>query len=157
MPIEVITQPTAVTSKALQIKDGNAVTSTLQIITDFNNTNTGAQISTAGLLYSSIVFTYSTVSGGLSISCGTGDIIKTTLSNSTPTAITLIDARPCSLVLVLKQPSSGASATVTWTTPIVWAGGTAPTLTTTNGYVDIISLIYDGTTWRGSATLNFAS
>jgi len=155
MGVQVITQSAA--SKGLQIKDGAAVTSNLQVITDFNNTNTGAQISTAGLLYNSITFNYSTVSGGLSISCGTGDIISTTLSNSTPTAITLIDPRKGSILLILKQPSSGAAATVTWVTPIVWAGGTAPTLTTTNGYVDMISLVYDGTTWRGTATLNFAS
>jgi hypothetical protein len=156
MGIQVI-QNSSGGSAGLQIKNGAAVTSNLQVITDFANTDTGAQISTAGLLYNTITFNYATVSGGLSINCQVGDIISTTLSNSTPTAITLINPRKGSIILQLKQPSSGAAATVTWATTIVWAGGSAPTLTTTNNYVDLITLVYDGTTWRGTATLNFAS
>ena len=66
------------------------------------------------------------------------------------------NARAGSYVVRLQQPAGG-SATVTWATTIVWAGGTPPTLTTTANYSDIITLIYDGTTWRGTATLNFAS
>jgi hypothetical protein len=32
---------------------------------------------------------------------------------------------------------------------VKWPGGTAPTLTTTNGKYDIFSFIYDGTNWYG--------
>ena len=46
--------------------------------------------------------------------------------------------------IILKQPSSGAAGTVTWPT-ISWVGGTAPTLTTANNKVDIITFLYDGT------------
>jgi hypothetical protein len=47
-------------------------------------------------------------------------------------------------LLILKQPSSGAAGTVTWSTTPRWPGGVAPTLTTTNGRVDYIGFVYNG-------------
>jgi hypothetical protein len=127
----------------------------LQVYNTDNNTpqvydGTGYQI-----LGTSVV-TGTISAGATTLSCDNGNIFALTLVNGTPTAITLNNARPSTFVINLKQPAGG-SATVTWTTTIVWAGGTAPTLTTTANYIDIVTLIYDGTTWRGTATLNFAS
>ncbi|NTW32416.1 MAG: LamG domain-containing protein, partial [Bacteroidetes bacterium] len=59
-------------------------------------------------------------------------------------------------VLFLKQPSSGAAGTVTWPATVLWSGGTAPTLTTTNDKVDVISFIYDATNTKYYA-LNISS
>lgn len=56
-------------------------------------------------------------------------------------------------LIVLKQDGTG-SRTVTWPT-IKWQGGVTPTLTTTAGKVDLITLIYDGTDYYGIATANF--
>lgn len=56
-------------------------------------------------------------------------------------------------LIILKQDATG-SRTVTWPT-IKWAGGTTPTLTTTANKYDLITLIYDGTNYYGSASLNF--
>lgn len=50
--------------------------------------------------------------------------------------------------LELKQDGTG-SRTVTWDSDIIWAGGTTPTLTTTAGRTDIISLYYNGTYFLG--------
>jgi hypothetical protein len=127
----------------------------LQVYNTDNNTpqvydGTGYQI-----LGTSVV-TGTISAGATTLSCDNGNIFALTLVNGTPTAITLNNARPSTFVINLKQPAGG-SATVTWTTTIVWAGGTAPTLTTTANYIDIVTLIYDGTTWRVTATLNFAS
>lgn len=55
--------------------------------------------------------------------------------------------------LYLKQDGTG-SRTVTWPT-VKWQGGSAPTLTTTAGKTDIITIQYDGTDYFGSAALNF--
>lgn len=44
--------------------------------------------------------------------------------------------------LRLKQPASGAAGTVVWPATILWSGGSAPTLTATNGKVDIIQFYY---------------
>jgi len=127
----------------------------LQVYNTDNNTpqvydGTGYQI-----LGTSVV-TATVSAGATTLSCDNGNMFSVTLVNGTPTAITLSNARPGSYIIRLLQPAGGSS-TVTWSTTIVWAGGTAPTLTTTANYLDIITLIYDGTTWRGVATLNFAS
>jgi hypothetical protein len=60
-------------------------------------------------------------------------------------------------ILILKQPASGTGATVNWPTGVLWGGGTAPTLTTTTGKVDLISFIYDGinSKYYGNSSLNF--
>jgi hypothetical protein len=41
--------------------------------------------------------------------------------------------------------------TITWPAAVKWPGASAPTLTTTNGKIDVITLVtYDGgTTWLG--------
>ncbi len=55
-------------------------------------------------------------------------------------------------LIYLKQDGTG-SRTITWPT-IRWAGGTTPTLTTTANKVDIITIVYDGSEYFGSASLN---
>lgn len=71
----------------------------------------------------------------------------------------------CNVTLKLKQPSSGAAGTVSsWTaTPVggtavnvKWAGGSAPTLSTANDAIDIISFYWDGSHYYGVASLNFS-
>ncbi|MGC9237972.1 MAG: hypothetical protein ACP5GF_13970, partial [Thiomonas sp.] len=49
------------------------------------------------------------------------------------------------------QGASGGPYTVTWPSGTLWAGGTAPTLSTTASAEDdvVISTINGGTTWRG--------
>ena len=58
-------------------------------------------------------------------------------------------------LIELKQPASGAAGTVTWPSGVKWSGGTAPTLTATNGQTDIITLYYNGTNYAGGFVLNF--
>lgn len=54
-----------------------------------------------------------------------------------------------SFMLVLKQDATG-SRTVSWPASVKWAGGAAPTLTTTAAKADVISFICaDGTNWFG--------
>ncbi len=50
------------------------------------------------------------------------------------------------------------SRTATWPSTVVWAGGSAPTLTTTAAYNDMIYLMYDGAKYRDVAIVkNYAS
>ncbi|NAZ73869.1 hypothetical protein GTQ99_00290 [Kineococcus sp. T13] len=53
-----------------------------------------------------------------------------------------------SFTLVLVQDGIGGR-TVTWPTAVDWSGGTAPTLSSGAGKVDVISMIYDGVNWLG--------
>jgi hypothetical protein len=55
--------------------------------------------------------------------------------------------------LILKQDATG-SRTVVWPSGAggaKWAGGTAPTLTTTAAAVDWIEFVHDGVAWNGKA------
>ena len=128
---------------------------TLRAVTDGMGNSSTILASTAGILYTTLTNSPSVSAGAVTFNCALADIFATTLVTGTPTAITMSNARAGSYVIRLKQ-SAGGSATVTWSTTIVWAGGSAPTLTTTANYSDIITLVYDGITWRGTATLNFA-
>lgn len=58
----------------------------------------------------------------------------------------------------IKQPDSGSTHTVTWPFTVAWPGGTAPTITPTNGAVDIITLMtFDGgTTFFGNYSQDYS-
>lgn len=47
--------------------------------------------------------------------------------------------------------ADGTARTVTWPASVKWAGGTAPTLTSTNGKIDVLSFLStdNGTSWLG--------
>ena len=56
---------------------------------------------------------------------------------------------------ILKLIQGASPSTVTWTASIFkWPAATAPTLSTTTAYVDVITLIYDGTNYLGASTLD---
>src|SRR5436305_1870388 len=63
-----------------------------------------------------------------------------TFTFSNPTAGTLY-------CLKLIQDGTG-SRLATWPSTVVWAGGSAPTLTTTALYNDMLYFIYDGAKYR---------
>jgi len=67
---------------------------------------------------------------------------------------TFVNASPGVYIIKLTQGGSG-SYTVTFPSSVKWAGGSAPTLTTTVGAWDYITLIYDGTYFSATSTLNF--
>ena len=72
----------------------------------------------------------------------------------------------CNCILLLKQDGSGSRTVTNWKTwdqdngnqsTVVWAGGSAPTLTTTASKIDILSFYWDNDNHKayGVATLNF--
>lgn len=86
--------------------------------------------------------------------------------NGQKQTITLTDA-PCvftftapagtgNFLLVITQAAGGAK-TATWPGTVKWPNnGAAPTLSTGAGEIDIVSFFYDGTTYYGSYSLDFA-
>ena len=81
-----------------------------------------------------------------------GNVQNITLTAST--TLTLSSAAVGTYILKLIQGGSG-SYTVTWPGTVIWSGGTAPTLTTTVGKVDIVTLVFDGTNYYGNYSLNY--
>lgn len=53
------------------------------------------------------------------------------------------------------QGSGGSKTITTWPANTKWAGGTAPTLSTTAGQYDLVSFIWDGTNYYGTYQNNF--
>ena len=80
----------------------------------------------------------------LDLANGTVQII-TLGGNVTITMPTAVSGK--SFIMYLKQDATG-SRTVTWST-VKWAGGTAPTITSTASRQDILSFFSDGTNWFG--------
>jgi hypothetical protein len=80
----------------------------------------------------------------LALTNGTVQIITLT-GNATITMPTAVSGK--SFIMYLKQDATG-SRTVTWST-VKWAGGTAPTITSTASRQDIYSFFADGTNWYG--------
>ena len=81
----------------------------------------------------------------LALTNGTVQIITLT-GNATITMPTATSGK--SFIMFLKQDGTG-SRTVTWST-VKWAGGTAPTITSTASRQDILSFFADGTNWYGA-------
>ena len=57
----------------------------------------------------------------------------------------------CSFTLILAQDGTG-SRTATWPAAVKWPGGTAPTLSTAAGAIDVLTFttVDGGTTWLGA-------
>ena len=102
--------------------------------------------------YSEKVYTNATATGAVSINvdnCPVQDITLTgnvvfTFTNPVATGAT------SNLTLILTQDGTG-TRTITWPGSVKWAGGSAPTLTTTAAVVSICTFFTPdgGTTWYG--------
>ena len=64
-------------------------------------------------------------------------------------------AGACNLLLRVAQ-GDGSDVVATWDVDIKWAGGSAPTLSTGNGEIDILSFYWDGSKYYGVASLDFS-
>jgi hypothetical protein len=93
-----------------------------------------------------------TVTGATAIVWGNGNFQKVTIGASLTLSFTA-PASPATLRLKIVQ--SAASWTTTLPT-ILWPRGSAPTISTTLGAIDIISIYYDGTSYYGSFAGGFA-
>jgi hypothetical protein len=80
----------------------------------------------------------------LALTNGTVQIITLT-GTCTITMPTAVSGK--SFIMLLRQDATG-SRTVTWST-VKWAGGTAPTITSTASKQDIYSFFSDGSSWYG--------
>jgi hypothetical protein len=90
--------------------------------------------------------------GTVAVSFASGNIIDMTLTAST--TLTFAGHVVGTYIFELIQGGSG-SYTITWPASVKWSGGTAPTLTTTVGKTDIVTLFHDGTNFFGTYSLNY--
>lgn len=90
--------------------------------------------------------------GTVNIPFAAGNIVNLTLTAST--TLTLSGHVVGVYILKVIQGGTG-SYTLTFPATVKWSGGTPPTLTTTVGKTDIITLFHDGTNFFGTYSLNY--
>lgn len=92
-----------------------------------------------------------TPAGSLAVDLSLGSHF--TLANTTTGTVVISNPPSASKVgaFTIAVTANGSSHPITWPASVKWAGGVAPTLTTTNAKLDLFSFIsYDGgTTWIG--------
>ncbi len=102
----------------------------------------------------------SSVGGTLTLDLTTGNSFVTTLDENATVVLSNPPAtgRYGQIVIKIIQDASGGAFTVTWPASVIWPGGTAPTITTSNGAIDEVTLrtIDAGTEWRGSFSQAFS-
>lgn len=89
-------------------------------------------------------------SGTLTLDCSAGNVFAVSLNaNITTLSFSNVPSTGTAYGLTLALTADGTARTVTWGSAVKWPGGTAPTLTSTNGKVDnVVLYTHDGgTTW----------
>jgi hypothetical protein len=88
-------------------------------------------------------------SGTLTLNCSVGNVFAVSLNaNITTLSFTNVPSTGTAFGITLALTADGTARTVTWGSAVKWAGGTAPTISSTNAKVDIFVL----TTWDGGTT-----
>lgn len=98
------------------------------------------------------VVTNATATGATTLNLANGNVFNLTLTgNVTFTFSGATNGTACAFSIYIKQDATG-SRTVTWPASAKWAGGSAPTLSTTANALDIVVFesLNGGTTWYGS-------
>lgn len=93
--------------------------------------------------------------GTYTVNLSSGNVFYRTLTgNSSFVFSGATNLKACSFTLYIAQ--GGTPRTVTWTTPVRWAGGVVPTITATANKVDIFvfETVDGGTNWFGSLVGN---
>lgn len=93
-----------------------------------------------------IAVNYGNATGAKTVDWNLGNLQYATLTGNT--TFTFSNPAEGSIYTLILIQGGVGSFTVTWPT-IKWAGGSAPTLTTTVGKADIVSLIYTGGSYYG--------
>jgi len=102
--------------------------------------------------YIAIIPTATTAAATTEIDLSTGNIFKINLGAN----ITTLNLNNITAGTYILEFIQGGTFTVTFpTTNWKWSGGTAPTITATNGKTDIVTIVYDGATYFASAIQNF--
>lgn len=121
---------------------------------DYNQltTNKGSSFQSAGSIITALKETKVVPiisSGVLRINCALGNVFHASLNASiTSIVFSSIPVTGIAYGITLAFTMDGTARAVTWPAAVKWAGGTAPTLTSTNAKVDIFVL----TTWDGGTT-----
>lgn len=111
------------------------------------NTDPQHKLDVSGAIYSRIATTTS------SVDWNSGNVQQITLSSNT--TFTFANGQAGGeYKLILTQDGTGGR-TVTWPANVKWSGGTAPTLTSYDNSIDVVSFTNNGSSYLGSFAANY--
>lgn len=89
--------------------------------------------------------------GAVTLDLSTGNHFATNLTGNYTVSITNPCASGKACAFTYLTHGTGAATVITWPASVLWPGGTAPTVTTTNGKTDVYSFysVNGGTNWYG--------
>ena len=123
--------------------------------TKLNTHNTGVAV-TGELSVTDKVTQTSTAVSALDIDCSAGNYFTKAISADSTFTFSNVPATGTAYGFVLELDVSG-DRTLTWPTAVKWAGGSAPTLTAGKTHLFSLVTVDGGTTWRGSAAVDFTT
>lgn len=112
---------------------------------DMNSNN----IENAGSISFRTLQTDSSSSGSVTFDWSTDNKLKITLTENITSITFTAPPGPCNLVLEVVQDTTTRTMGG-WPAAVKWPGGTAPTISTGSGDVDILTFFYDGTSYHGA-------
>lgn len=98
--------------------------------------------------YSTVTITTNTLTLNLSNSCVFSTNLNSNITTLSLTNYPSTTSQVANFTLILS--ADGTARTVTWPASFKWPGGTAPTLTSTSGKIDVFTFftLDNGTTWQ---------
>ena len=92
----------------------------------------------------------------LEIDCSAGNYFTKAISANSTFTFANVPSSGEAYGFVLELDVSG-DRTLTWPAAVKWAGGSAPTLTASKTHLFSLVTVDGGTTWRGSAAVDFTT
>lgn len=99
--------------------------------------------------------TDSSSSGAVTFDWSTDNKLKITLTENITSITFTAPPGPANIVLEIVQDTTTRTVTG-WPAAVEWPGGTAPTISTGSGAVDILTFYYNGTTYFGAFLQNYS-
>jgi hypothetical protein len=129
-------------------------------ITDGGNVGIGttapaSKLQVSGLLANVMPSTMTPGATTQAIDWSTGNIQTVSLASATGNVTLTFSGATAGAALALKVVQGATPRNLVWPANVKWPNATAPTITTTSGATDLITLFYDGTNYFGAAGQNY--
>jgi len=153
---------TAITSVGtldnLTVGTGDLIVDTDTLLVDSSEDKVGInKTPTASLDVAGNVIQTSTALGALEIDCSAGNYFTKAISTGSTFTFANVPTSGNAYGFVIEIDVTGSSTAITWPAAVKWPANTAPTLTDTKTHLFSFVTIDNGTSWRGSAAVDFVT